>query len=125
MDLGPAVPQPRPLLSLERIHKTFGGVVAIEDLTLDVYPGEVMALVGDNVEPVEPRLRATAGMAQARFQPLAAGAGGDEGLGETGAFGQGDVRDHHLHGVFADEPYIKIEMLPNGYTRVHDLRCKK
>ena len=38
----------RPILSLERIHKTFGGVVAIEDLTLDVYPGEVVALVGDN-----------------------------------------------------------------------------
>jgi len=48
MNLGPAEPQPRPLLSLERIHKTFGGVVAIEDLTLDVYPGEVVALVGDN-----------------------------------------------------------------------------
>jgi len=39
---------PRPILSLERIHKTFGGVVAIEDLTLEVYPGEVVALVGDN-----------------------------------------------------------------------------
>jgi ABC-type sugar transport system ATPase subunit len=39
---------PRPVLSLEHIQKTFGGVVAIEDLTLDVYPGEVLALVGDN-----------------------------------------------------------------------------
>ena len=43
-----SAPQLRPVLSLERIHKTFGGVVAIEDLTLDVYPGEVVALVGDN-----------------------------------------------------------------------------
>jgi ABC-type sugar transport system ATPase subunit len=41
-------PQPRPVLLLERIHKTFGGLVAIEDLTLDVYPAEVVALVGDN-----------------------------------------------------------------------------
>jgi simple sugar transport system ATP-binding protein len=48
MNPRPPEPQPRPVLSLERIHKTFGGVVAIEDLTLDVYPGEVMALVGDN-----------------------------------------------------------------------------
>jgi ABC-type sugar transport system ATPase subunit len=38
----------RPVLSLASVHKTFGGVVAIEDLTLDVYPGEVVALVGDN-----------------------------------------------------------------------------
>lgn len=44
---GPGHPH-RPILSLDRIHKTFGGVVAIEDLTLDVYPGEVVALVGDN-----------------------------------------------------------------------------
>jgi ABC-type sugar transport system ATPase subunit len=39
---------PAPVLSLERIHKTFGGLVAIEDFSLDVYPGEVVALVGDN-----------------------------------------------------------------------------
>lgn len=48
MSLDAAEHSPRPILSLERIHKTFGGVVAIEDLTLDVYPGEVVALVGDN-----------------------------------------------------------------------------
>ena len=48
MNPGLSAPQLRPVLSLERIHKTFGGVVAIEDLTLDVYPGEVVALVGDN-----------------------------------------------------------------------------
>ncbi|HZZ60724.1 MAG TPA: ATP-binding cassette domain-containing protein [Roseiarcus sp.] len=43
-----ATERPPPVLSLERIHKAFGGVVAIEDFTLDVYPGEVLALVGDN-----------------------------------------------------------------------------
>ena len=48
MNPGLSAPQLRPVLSLERIHKTFGGVVAIEDLTLDVYPSEVVALVGDN-----------------------------------------------------------------------------
>jgi len=48
MSLSASEHSPRPILSLERIHKTFGGVVAIEDLTLDVYAGEVVALVGDN-----------------------------------------------------------------------------
>ena len=43
-----ATDRPPPVLSLERIHKAFGGVVAIEDFTLDVCPGEVVALVGDN-----------------------------------------------------------------------------
>lgn len=45
-----AAPQPRqsPVLSLDRIHKTFGGLVAIERMNLDVFSGEVLALVGDN-----------------------------------------------------------------------------
>ena len=44
----PASATPTPTLSLEHIHKTFGGLVAIDDFSLDVYPGEVVALVGDN-----------------------------------------------------------------------------
>lgn len=37
-----------PVLSLQDIHKAFGGVVAIEGFTLDLHPGEIVALVGDN-----------------------------------------------------------------------------
>src|SRR5579864_8505993 len=37
-----------PVLALEDIHKTFGGLVAIERFNLDVRAGEVVALVGDN-----------------------------------------------------------------------------
>ena len=37
-----------PVLQLRDIRKTFGGVVAIENFTLDVHPGEIVALVGDN-----------------------------------------------------------------------------
>ncbi|APG47947.1 ATP-binding cassette domain-containing protein [Phaeobacter porticola] len=35
-------------LALKGIHKVFGGVVAIENFSLDLYPGEIVALVGDN-----------------------------------------------------------------------------
>ena len=38
----------RPVLALKDIRKTFGGVVAIENFSLDVHPGEIVALVGDN-----------------------------------------------------------------------------
>ncbi|MDE0307792.1 MAG: ATP-binding cassette domain-containing protein [Albidovulum sp.] len=38
----------QPVLSLQRIHKTFGGLVAVEDVGLDLYAGEIVALVGDN-----------------------------------------------------------------------------
>src|SRR5690606_33824379 len=37
-----------PVLSIRNISKGFGAVRALTDITLDVYPGEVVALVGDN-----------------------------------------------------------------------------
>lgn len=41
--------QPRaPVLQLKDIRKNFGGVTAIENFALEVYPGELVALVGDN-----------------------------------------------------------------------------
>lgn len=36
------------VLSLKNIHKAFGGVVAIQDFSLDLQAGEIIALVGDN-----------------------------------------------------------------------------
>jgi D-xylose transport system ATP-binding protein len=37
-----------PLLSVQNIKKRFGAVQALSEVSLDVYPGEVVALVGDN-----------------------------------------------------------------------------
>lgn len=37
-----------PVLQLKNLHKAFGGVVAIQEFSLDVYAGEIVALVGDN-----------------------------------------------------------------------------
>ncbi|WP_028605795.1 ATP-binding cassette domain-containing protein [Ottowia thiooxydans] len=39
---------PTPLLSLRGIGKSYGAVVAVRDVDLDIYPGEVVALCGDN-----------------------------------------------------------------------------
>jgi len=44
----PAAPERTPLLSLKGIEKHFGPVQALRDINLDIYPGEVTALVGDN-----------------------------------------------------------------------------
>jgi D-xylose transport system ATP-binding protein len=38
----------QPLLRLRGINKSFGAVHVLKDVDLDVYPGEVTALVGDN-----------------------------------------------------------------------------
>jgi len=37
-----------PILSLRGISKSFGGVQALSDVSIDLHPGEVVALVGDN-----------------------------------------------------------------------------
>ena len=37
-----------PVLSLQGIRKSFGGVVAIRNFSLDLFAGEIVALVGDN-----------------------------------------------------------------------------
>lgn len=37
-----------PLLSLRGVNKAFGAVNALTNIELDVYPGEIVALVGDN-----------------------------------------------------------------------------
>jgi D-xylose transport system ATP-binding protein len=38
----------QPIISLRGVTKHFGGVNAIKGIDLDIYPGEVLALVGDN-----------------------------------------------------------------------------
>ncbi len=37
-----------PILSVKNMVKRFGGLVAVNDVSLDIYPGEVVALLGDN-----------------------------------------------------------------------------
>lgn len=44
----PAPACAEPILSLSGISKSFPGVKALDDISLDLYPGEVTALVGEN-----------------------------------------------------------------------------
>jgi ABC-type sugar transport system ATPase subunit len=37
-----------PLLSIRKLTKRFGGLVAVNEVSWDVYPGEVVGLLGDN-----------------------------------------------------------------------------
>ena len=44
----PPVTDPQPILSLQHASKAFGAIHALEDVSIDLYPGEVHALVGEN-----------------------------------------------------------------------------
>jgi ABC-type sugar transport system ATPase subunit len=44
----PEEPQSPPLLRVEQVSKSFPGVLALQDVSLEVYPGEVLGLVGEN-----------------------------------------------------------------------------
>ncbi|MDQ7912026.1 sugar ABC transporter ATP-binding protein [Pseudomonas sp. 102515] len=45
---GPVTAAPAPCLTLEHISKRFPGVVALNDVSLSLYPGEVHAICGEN-----------------------------------------------------------------------------
>jgi ABC-type sugar transport system ATPase subunit len=53
-----------PALSLRHIRKSFGGIVAVDDFSLDVSRGEIAALVGDNGAGKSTVLKIIAGMNQ-------------------------------------------------------------
>jgi len=38
----------QPILTIRNLTKKFGGLTAVNDVDLDIYPGEVVALLGDN-----------------------------------------------------------------------------
>ena len=42
------MPDARPVVSMRSIGKRFGGVTALQDVDLEAYAGEVLAIVGDN-----------------------------------------------------------------------------
>jgi D-xylose transport system ATP-binding protein len=52
----------RPLLSLRKINKSFGAVQVLHDVDMDVYRGQVNALVGDNGAGKSTLIKAVAGI---------------------------------------------------------------
>jgi fructose transport system ATP-binding protein len=45
---GTPAASPQPVLSARKLVKTFGRVVGLDGVDVDVYPGEVLAIIGDN-----------------------------------------------------------------------------
>jgi D-xylose transport system ATP-binding protein len=54
-------PSRRPLVEMRNIHVAFGGVHAVENVSVDLYPGEVVGLVGGNGAGKSTLVRALSG----------------------------------------------------------------
>jgi D-xylose transport system ATP-binding protein len=54
----------QPFLSVQNIKKSYGAVQALGGVSLDVYPGEVVALVGDNGAGKSTTIKMISGVAQ-------------------------------------------------------------
>src|SRR6218665_2002804 len=51
-----------PLISMRNIQKSFGSVLALRGASVEVHPGEIVALGGDNVAGKSTRAKAMAGV---------------------------------------------------------------
>ncbi|MBV8224679.1 MAG: sugar ABC transporter ATP-binding protein, partial [Verrucomicrobia bacterium] len=54
-----------PMLSVRNLVKRFGGLTAVNNVSLDVYPGEVVGLVGDNAAGKSTLIKCISGVYQA------------------------------------------------------------
>jgi len=54
-----------PVLSIRNMTKRFGGLVAVKNVSWDVYPGEVVALLGDNGAGKSTLIKCVSGVYQA------------------------------------------------------------
>ena len=64
---GLPAPDPRPLVSLRTISKNFGAVSALTEVDLDIFPGEIVALVGDNGAGKSTLIKILAGVLQPTY----------------------------------------------------------
>jgi ABC-type sugar transport system ATPase subunit len=56
---------PEPLLSIRKMTKRFGGLVAVNEVSWDIYPGEVVGLLGDNGAGKSTLIKCISGVYQA------------------------------------------------------------
>jgi ABC-type sugar transport system ATPase subunit len=92
-----------PLVRVEHVRKEFGGVVAVEDVTLGVGAGEVVALVGDNGAGKSTIVNCLAGV----YRPTSGRIVLDGAPVELS--GPIDARSHGIEAVFQDLALAELQ----------------
>ncbi len=87
---------PEPLVALKRVRKEFGAVVALQEFTLDIRPGEIVALVGDNGAGKSTLIKMIAGVHQPTSGAIVL-EGQDVRLNSPN-----DAREHGIEVVYQD-----------------------
>ena len=64
---------------MRNIRVSFGGVHAVDDVTIDLHPGEVVGLVGGNGAGKSTLMKVLSGAQRPTFGPDRAGPGGGRG----------------------------------------------
>jgi simple sugar transport system ATP-binding protein len=85
-----------PIVRLDRVRKEFGAVVAVEEVSLDINAGEIVALVGDNGAGKSTLVKMIAGVHEPTSGQLLLD-GAPVRLNNPGA-----ARDHGIECVFQD-----------------------
>jgi simple sugar transport system ATP-binding protein len=86
----------QPIIRIDGVRKEFGALVAVEEVILDVFPGEIVAVVGDNGAGKSTLVKMIAGV----YQPTSGQIILD---GEPVRFsGPLDARNHGIEVVFQD-----------------------
>ena len=104
-----------PLLRVSELRKTFGGLHALEDINLEVWPGEVVGLVGDNgagkstlVRCISGYYTSDAGEIAVDGQPL--GSGGPKRAAELGIEIVHQDLSMVMHGDVVQNLYLNREI---------------
>src|SRR4051812_33311085 len=92
---GPVAPAQPAVLRLEHLSKTFGGTRALRDVSLEIAPGEIHALVGQTGGGRPPRTKPLAASPRAARGALGGLAGAPFALSATGGARHDSLRFVH------------------------------
>lgn len=105
------------VLKVENLHKSFGGVQAIKDLSFDVRPGEILGLIGPNGSGKSTTVNTLAGVMQASSGEIRLAGGHIQTLPEFERVAMGLARTFQTASIFPEFTVREQVTLGSNVTR--------